>query len=52
MYGKFKNLGLAQFCSNNTIKMSVIMHGDDNHFWVVNLATMERLVKVGYELAE
>jgi len=51
MLGKFQNYANAESFSNRTIKASTIILGDDNRFWVVNLATMEKLLKSGYELA-
>lgn len=45
---KFSNLKLAQSFSHRTIKMSAIMLGDDNRFWVVTMATFERLIKANY----
>jgi len=48
---KFVNLSNAISFSNRTIKASAIMLGDDNRYWVVNLATMEKLLKAGCELA-
>ena len=51
MLGKFQNYVNAESFSNRTIKASVIMLGDDNRFWVVNLATMEKLLNAGYEMA-
>lgn len=52
MLGKFENYANAQNFSNRTLKASAVILGDDNNFWVVNLATMEKLLKAGYELAE
>jgi len=51
MLGKFTEYGLAKAISGRTIKASAIILGDDDKFWVVNLATMERLLKGEYELA-
>ena len=51
MYGKFNSRELAFSFSHRTEKMSAVILGDDSRFWVVNLATMERLLKTGYELA-
>jgi hypothetical protein len=52
MLGKFLNFGLAKAFSSMTTKMSVIILGDDERFWVVNLAKMEKLLRAGYELAK
>lgn len=52
MLGKFNSYGVAKSFSDMTFKMSAIILGDDLKFWVVNLATMEKLLKSGYELAE
>ena len=49
---KFNTLAAAKRFSQSTIKASVIMLGDDELFWVVSLATMVRLMRGGYELAE
>lgn len=51
MLGKFTEYRLAKAFSDRTIKTSAIILGDDEKYWVVNLATMERLLKGGYELA-
>lgn len=51
MLGKFKNLGLANGFSATTLKSSAVMLGDDERYWVVTLAVMERMLKAGYELA-
>ena len=52
MLAKFSNYQLAKSFSNRTTKASAIILGDDNKFWVVNLATMETMLKAGYELAK
>lgn len=52
MLGKFNSLFLAIEFSNKTTKMSVVMLGDDNKFWVVTLGKMNQLLKEGYELAD
>lgn len=49
---KFNTLGAAAKFSGRTIKASAIVLGCDGLFWVVNLSTMERLLRSGYELAE
>lgn len=51
MLGRFNNFNVASSFSAMTLKSSAIILGDDNQFWVVNLATMERLIRAGYELA-
>lgn len=51
MLGKFNNLQTAQNFSNRTNKASAIILGDDNKYWVVTLAEMEKLLRGGYELA-
>ena len=50
MLGKFNSQTLAENFSNRTHKMSAIMLGDDNRFWVVTLAVMQKLLKQGYEI--
>ena len=52
MLGKFNTLSAARNFSYRTIKTSAVILGDDELFWVVTLATMEKLLKAGYELAE
>ncbi len=47
---KFSSEALARSYSNGTIKMTAIILGDDNKFWVVSLAKMEQLLKSGYEV--
>lgn len=51
MLAKFNQQQLAQSFSNRTRKTSAVMLGDDGKFWVVNLATMEKMLQAGYELA-
>ena len=51
MLGKFNSRTLANSFSNMTHKTSAIILGDDEKFWVVTLATMEKLLRAGYELA-
>jgi hypothetical protein len=50
MLGKFDSESLARSFSNRTIKMSVIILGDDGKYWVVTMAHSCRLVKAGYEV--
>ena len=50
MLGKFKIRTLAESFSNRTVKPSAVILGDDEMFWVVTLATMERLLNAGYEI--
>lgn len=50
MLGKFNSLSLAQSFSNNTTKMSAIILGDDDKYWVVTMAKMEQLINAGYEV--
>lgn len=52
MLGKFRNLSLAKSFSEKTLQISAIILGDDDGFWVVTLAQMDRLLKAGYELAQ
>ena len=52
MLGKFQHYANAKSFSSRTIKASAIMLGDDGRFWVVNLATMEKLLNAGLELVE
>lgn len=52
MIAKLNTLGNARSFSNKTIKMTAIILGDDDLFWVVTLGVMERLLKQGYEIAE
>lgn len=51
MLAKFNTYKSAESFSNRTVKASAIILGDDELYWVVNLATMEKLLKAGYELA-
>lgn len=51
MLAKFNSLQLANSFSNRTDKVSAVILGDDDKFWVVTLAKMEELLKAGYELA-
>ena len=49
MLGKFTDLNLARKFSQNTKKMSVIILGDDNRYWVVKMAKANELTKSGYQ---
>jgi hypothetical protein len=49
MLGKFNKEDLARSFSNRTIKMSMIILGDDGKYWVVTMAQGARLLKAGYE---
>ena len=51
MLGKFNSRTTAFNASNNTLKAQAVILGDDGLFWLVNLATMEKMIKQGYELA-
>lgn len=48
---KFTSLALAKSYASHTVKASAVMLGDDGLFWVVTLATMERLLRAGFECA-
>ena len=52
MLEKFNSQRLAEGFSNQTEKISAIILGDDNKFWVVTLVEMNRLIKVGYEVLQ
>lgn len=47
---KFTTEQTARNFSARTIKASAIILGDDNKFWVVTLAQMERLIAAGFEV--
>ena len=49
MLGKFSKETLARSFSNRTIKMSMIILGDDGKYWVTTMAQGSRLIKAGYE---
>ena len=49
---KFNDLFLAQNFAARCLKIHMVIMGDDMKYWVVNMATAQRLVKAGYELAE
>ena len=51
MLGKFTKITAAQNFSNRLSIASTIMLGDDDRFWVVTLAEMERLISQGYQIA-
>lgn len=51
MLGRFNSFRAASGFSAKTLKPSAIILGDDDRFWVVNLATMERMIRAGYEIA-
>lgn len=48
----FNTFATAQAASERTRKASIVLHGDDNLFWVVSLGIGARLVAAGYEIAE
>lgn len=50
MIAKFNTYESAEKFSSRTFKASAIILGNDNLYWVVNLATMEKLIESGYEL--
>ena len=50
MIGKFSTLAIARSAMSHTIKMSVLVHGDDEMFWLVTMAEASRLEKQGYEV--
>lgn len=52
MLGKFNKLQTARNFSNRTIKASAIVLGDDNKYWVTNLAEMTKLEKAGYTVVK
>jgi hypothetical protein len=49
--GRYDNLANAIGAQDKREKASAVMLGDDEQFWVVTLATMEKLIKLGYEVA-
>jgi hypothetical protein len=49
---KFNDLFLAQNFAARCKKIHMVIMGDDGMYWVVTMATAQRLVKAGYELAE
>jgi hypothetical protein len=50
--GKFNSLATAESFCEHTVKMSAIILGDDEKFWVVNLRVFEQLLKAGYSRAD
>jgi hypothetical protein len=48
----FKSLNTARHFRNRTINPHAIVLGDDDRFWVVNIAEMERLVRGGHEVTK
>jgi hypothetical protein len=51
MLGKFNSLTLAKSYSETTVKLSAVILGDDQKYWVVNLREFSRLIKAGYSEA-
>ncbi len=49
---KLSTIEAAQRWANNCIKLHVVLLGDDNKYWVVSFANAQRLVKLGYEIAQ
>jgi len=48
---KFNTLAMAESFCNRTVKIMMIVLGDDGLFWVVTPAAASRLTRQGYELA-
>ena len=48
---KFNSLANARSYSDRTVKVSMILLGDDCKFWVVTMAVAAKLLAAGYELA-
>jgi hypothetical protein len=48
---QYSSLQYAKAFSNRSKEATMIILGDNQKFWVVNLAQGERLLKAGYELA-
>ena len=46
---KFNKLELAESFANRTVKMSVIIMGDDGKYWVAIGADAQQLISNGYE---
>lgn len=49
---KFSSLANAKNYASRTIKVSVVILGDDELFWVVNMAVASKLIAAGYEIAK
>jgi hypothetical protein len=49
---EFTQLSTALKFAHRTVKASAVILGDNQKFWVVSLAEMEKLLAAGYELAE
>lgn len=49
---RFNNLQQAIRFQEHCEKAAAIILGDDESFWVVNLANMEKAIEGGYELAD
>jgi len=49
---KFSTQDAAKSYSKHTVKMSMIILGDDERFWVVTPAAASALVKAGFEYAD
>jgi hypothetical protein len=48
---KFNSLANARSYSDRTVKVSMIVLGDDCKFWVVTMSVAAELLAAGYELA-
>ncbi len=49
---RFNSYSYASTFSERTTKPTAIILGDDNLYWIVTLANMEKALKAGYELAQ
>lgn len=50
-YDGFRNLHLAKAVVDRSIKIRMIILGDDGKFWIVRPVDGERLCKAGYQNA-
>lgn len=48
---RFKSVQAAYRWADNAVKAEMVIMGDDNRFWVVTMATAEKLIRAGFEIA-
>ena len=51
-YAPFNNLHNAKDFQDRAIGLHLIVHGDNDQYWVASGRSASRLVKAGYEYAE
>lgn len=47
---RFKEYGNAKNYANNSLKVLIILYGDNNQYWVCSIDDAEKLIRMGYEV--